>query len=178
MARSRTPKFLILICISKLLKATLLLMAAGVAHHLITHDIAKFITFWAEKFRVDPNDAHIHNVIVHLLAINKGKLELFCVGTFVYSVLYATEGIGLLLDKTWAEWMTVITTAGFIPLEIYEICRHTTWARIGLLAFNAVILVYLIYYVRRKIQRHREEKHVREQEADAAAKEKSIKGNV
>lgn len=165
--RQRIPRLLLGIGLFKLVKSALLLLAALVTLQLITHDVAKFIIYWANMFRFDPNTEHIHNLINYLLNVDKNKLRLLCVGTFVYAVLYGIEGIGLLLDRTWAEWLTVITTAGFIPLELYEVHRHGTAKRVALLCCNVVILAYLIYYVRRKIRRHREEKHVRQQEQHA-----------
>ena len=44
--------------------------------------------------------------------------------TFVYSGLFFVEGIGLYLEKVWAEFLTIIITSAFIPLEIFEIARH------------------------------------------------------
>jgi uncharacterized membrane protein (DUF2068 family) len=59
-----------------------------------------------------------------------------------------TEGIGLLLRKRWAEYFTIITTGGLVPLEIYEIARHVTAAKIVVLALNVAIVVYLVVRVR------------------------------
>jgi uncharacterized membrane protein (DUF2068 family) len=46
------------------------------------------------------------------------------VRTFLYAGLFTTEGIGLLLRKCWAEYFTIVTTGGLIPLEVYELWRH------------------------------------------------------
>jgi uncharacterized membrane protein (DUF2068 family) len=59
-----------------------------------------------------------------------------------------TEGFGLLFRKRWAEYLTIIATGSFIPLEIYEIARHCSAARILLLIGNVAIVVYLIVHVR------------------------------
>ena len=156
-ARPRKPKFLIFIGICKLLKAAFLVTAAFAVLHFINHDIGLFVRDWADKLRLDPGGPRVQHLVAHLMAIHPKTFWLVSLAMFVYAALYAIEGVGLLLDKTWAEWMTVVTTAGFIPLEIYEIERHTTLVRIGLLVFNVIILSYLVYYVRRKIKRHRAE---------------------
>jgi hypothetical protein len=44
----------------------------------------------------------------------------------VYAGLLLTEGLGLLLRKRWAEYLTIITTAGLIPIELYEMSRRAT----------------------------------------------------
>ena len=70
-------------------------------------------------------------------------------GSFIYAVLFATEGTGLLLLKRWAEWMTIIITGSLIPVEIWECFRHPHWTKFLLLVFNAALVGYLIYEVRR-----------------------------
>ncbi len=65
------------------------------------------------------------------------------------AALFATEGIGLLMQKRWAEYFTSIVTASFIPLEIYEIARRPGALKIALLAVNAIIVIYLIWRLNR-----------------------------
>jgi uncharacterized membrane protein (DUF2068 family) len=48
------------------------------------------------------------------------------VGTFPYAGLFAIEGFGVLLRKRWAEYFTIVTPGGLIPLEIYELPQHFT----------------------------------------------------
>jgi uncharacterized membrane protein (DUF2068 family) len=77
-------------------------------------------------------------------------LEAASAGTFIYSALLLTEGVGLLLRQRWAEYFTIITTAGLIPLEIYEIVHRITPAKIVVLLVNVAIVAYLVVHVRRK----------------------------
>jgi uncharacterized membrane protein (DUF2068 family) len=70
------------------------------------------------------------------------------VGTFLYAGLFATEGIGLLLRKRWAEYFTIVTTSGLIPLEIYEIALHFTVTKLVVVFVNALIVWYLAARVR------------------------------
>ena len=53
------------------------------------------------------------------------------------------------MRKHWAEYFTVITTAALIPLELYELARHFSWAKIVVLLVNIAIVVYLITRVRK-----------------------------
>jgi len=76
-------------------------------------------------------------------------LEAASVGTFIYAGLLLTEGIGLLLRKRWAEYFTIITTAGLIPLELYELSKHITATKIAILIINIGIVAYLVARVRR-----------------------------
>ena len=64
------------------------------------------------------------------------------------------EGAGLALEKAWAEYLTLILTASFLPWEVYEIMRHVTWIKIVLFVVNVVVVVYLIFHVQGRM-RHR-----------------------
>jgi len=72
------------------------------------------------------------------------------VGAFLYAALFLVEGIGLWLQRRWAEYLTVVATASFIPFEIYEVARRVTATRIVALVVNLATLVYLIVRLRRR----------------------------
>ena len=61
-------------------------------------------------------------------------------GTLLFAGLFTTEGLGLLLRKRWAEYFTIVTTGGLIPLEIYELWRHFTVAKTGVALVNILIV--------------------------------------
>jgi uncharacterized membrane protein (DUF2068 family) len=81
-------------------------------------------------------------------------LKVASVGTFVYAGLLLTEGAGLLLQKGWAEYFTIITTGALVPLEVYELVRHVTAAKIIVLIVNVAIVVYLVVRVRSRSHSH------------------------
>jgi uncharacterized membrane protein (DUF2068 family) len=138
-----------LIALFKLTKGVLLLIVGFGVHRLLHHDLAETVAHWVDILRVDPENRHIHDLLTRVLAVTPAQLKAASVGTFVYAGLLLTEGTGLLLRKRWAEYFTIITTAGLIPLEIYEIARHVTVAKIVILVINVAIVVYLIVHLRR-----------------------------
>jgi uncharacterized membrane protein (DUF2068 family) len=70
------------------------------------------------------------------------------IGTFVYAALVITEGCGLLAQQVWAEYLTVIATASLIPVEIYELQKHFTMLKVGVIVINIAMVVYLIILLR------------------------------
>ena len=146
--RAHPPLLLRLIALTKLLKATLLVVVGAGLLRLARADVHDALALWVSQMRVDPHSHMIHSALEKILGISAHTLHLYSVGTFIYAVLYATEGVGLLFDKLWAEWMTVITTAGFVPLEIYELANRFTPVRLTVLVLNVLILAYLIRRVR------------------------------
>ena len=145
--RQKRSPTLLLIALFKLTKGILLLVAAIGAFRLLHRDVAETINHWVDILRVDPDNRYIHKLLARVLAVTPAQLKAVSAGTFIYAGLLLTEGTGLLLHKRWAEYFTIITTAGLIPLEIYEIVHHLTAAKIWVLIINVAIVVYLIVHV-------------------------------
>lgn len=128
----------------------MVLFAVGVgAVKLLHKDLAFEVERWANIFRVDPNNRYIYRLLEKFSTLDVRKLKELSVGTFFYSALLLTEGTGLLLGKRWAEYFTIIATASFIPLEVYEITRRVSSPRIIVLLLNVAVVVYLVIEVRR-----------------------------
>ena len=145
----QSAKTLLAIALFKLLKGVLLIFVGVGALKLLRHDVAETVYHWVNILRVDPDNRFIHRMLSRLLSVSPNQLRAASVGTFVYAALLLTEGTGLLLRKRWAEYFTIITTAGLIPLELYEISRHLTAAKVIVLLINAAIVLYLVVMVRR-----------------------------
>ena len=143
------PRGLRLIAAFKLFKG-LVLFAVGVgAVKLLHKDLAFEFERWADIFRVDPNNHYFHHLLERFLSLDDRKLRELSVGTFFYSALLLTEGTGLLLGRRWAEFFTIIATSSFIPLEVYELTKRVSWARLVVLLLNIVVVAYLVIALRR-----------------------------
>ena len=139
---------LILIGLFRLFKG-LVLIAAGIAALKLLHkDIADVVTRWAERLRIDPADRLVQRTLDKLLSTTSKQLKEVSAGLFIYASLFLTEGIGLILQKRWAEYFTVITTSALIPLEIYELAKRVSSAKVAILAINVVVVWYLIFRLR------------------------------
>jgi uncharacterized membrane protein (DUF2068 family) len=141
---------LLLIALFKLFKGFLLLAVAIGAVRLLHKDIAESVEHWVHVLRVDPENRYIHRLLAKLFAVTPKQLRELSAGTFIYSGLLLTEGVGLLLRKRWAEYFTVITTGLLIPLEVYELARHFTAAKVAVLVVNVLIVWYLLARLRRE----------------------------
>jgi uncharacterized membrane protein (DUF2068 family) len=139
---------LVLIGIFKLLKA-LLLIALGIgAFRLLHKDVAATTLHWAAVLRVDPDNRYVHEALARVFRVTPKQLKELSIGTFLYAALFATEGVGLLLRKRWAEYFTVITTSGLVPLELFELHRHFTFVKLAVLLLNLLIVWYLVRRLR------------------------------
>ena len=141
---------LALIAIFKLIKGVLLLAAAiGVLRSLHT-DLSAMVEHWITVLRMDPDSRYFHCLLAKVGAISPDQLKAISAGSFFYSALLLTEGIGLWFERRWAEYLTVIATASFIPLEVYELTRKVNNVRLVVLIINLAILLYLLRVLRRQ----------------------------
>jgi uncharacterized membrane protein (DUF2068 family) len=130
------------------------LVAVGVMALAIVHDESTKRTFAHWEFVVSfaPGHRMLHEAIAKVAGLEPHKLEEIGIGSFVYAAVFAVEGVGLLLQKRWAEYVTSGVTLSFIPLEIYEIVKKPTAVRVVALAVNVLVVVYLGWRIRHDAQ--------------------------
>ena len=140
---ARSTTMLRLIAAFKIVKGLVLLAAGSGILRLLHRDGAADLFAWADLLHIDPDDRHLGRLLEKVSALDERTLTRISVGMLVYAMVLLIEGIGLMLAKRWAEYVTVIVTASFIPLEIYELARHVTATRMLVLGINVAIVVYL-----------------------------------
>jgi uncharacterized membrane protein (DUF2068 family) len=133
-----------LIATFKLLKAVGLLALGIGALRLLHKDVAAIVEHWINVFRVDPHNHFINLLLAKLSILDDRRLKELSIGTFIYSAVFFTEGIGLALAKRWAEYFTIVTTASFLPLEVYELAKRASIAKGFALLLNLAVVAYLI----------------------------------
>jgi uncharacterized membrane protein (DUF2068 family) len=144
--RARRDRGLELIAAFKLLKALLLLLAAAGAFSLLRPDTAARVREWLAALTMGRGQRLVERALG--LVASPTRIRELGIATVAYGLLFATEGVGLWLEKRWAEWLTIIATGSFIPFEVYELVRRVTLPRGLALAANVAAVVYLIYRLR------------------------------
>jgi uncharacterized membrane protein (DUF2068 family) len=151
-SQSLTPpkhhnRWLILIAAFKLAQA-LLFIAVGVgALRLLHKDVGDMLTRFVEHLRFNPESRLVNFILEKSELIDDKILRRIGAVVFIYAALDLVEGTGLYLEKTWAEYLTFIITASFLPWEIFEVFRRLTWVRGGLLVVNTLVFIYLLKIV-------------------------------
>ncbi|MGC1456129.1 MAG: DUF2127 domain-containing protein [Nitrospirota bacterium] len=90
--------------------------------------------------------------------ISDGQLWMLAMSALLYSGVRFVEAYGLWLQKQWAEWFAILTSGMYIPVELFEVIRKTTWPRVTVLSVNVGIVAYLAYIL---YQSRQESKQVR-----------------
>jgi uncharacterized membrane protein (DUF2068 family) len=49
------------------------------------------------------------------------------------------------MGKRWAEYLTLIVTASFLPLEVYELSERFSVLKVITFVINVAVVVYLLY---------------------------------
>jgi uncharacterized membrane protein (DUF2068 family) len=141
---------LLLIGLFKLAKAIFFFGIGVGAIHLLHKDLQDEVMRLALRFKFDPESRFVSLLLDKVDLIDAHRLRQISVATFGYSALALTEGVGLLLEKVWAEYLTLILTISFLPWELYELARKPDWFRLSLLLINLAVLGYLVWLLRRK----------------------------
>ena len=81
--------------------------------------------------------------------------QVLCISLFAFGIglIRYIEAIGVWFDKTWAQWLVVITAFIYIPFEINELIHQFTWTITIIMAINFVVAFYLLHILRQKIKR-------------------------
>ena len=145
-------KWLVLIGVLKLFKALLFILLGFGALRLLHKDLVDSLTHLILALRFDPENHFVNLVLEKVALINPHRLREISVAIFCYAGMDIIEGTGLALEKTWAEYLTLILTASFLPWEVYEMMRHLTWLKIILFGLNVLVVVYLIFHVQGRIR--------------------------
>jgi uncharacterized membrane protein (DUF2068 family) len=153
MVPTARPGLLRLIAVFKLLKALVLVAVVAAGLHLLHHQPAQTVLQWALRLHLDPGNSYVRTLLAKLLSVNEEQVALLAGGTLLYALLFTIEGVGLWLERAWAEDLTILSTAGFLPIELYELIKQSSITKGVVLLLNLAIVLYLAVRVR---QRRRE----------------------
>jgi len=144
-------RMIVAIAVFRLAKAAgLILVGTGVLK-LVHPEAARALARWFADLPIAREHTALEQAVAGITRVPPTRLRELAIATFAYAALFMVEGINLLRGTQWAEWLTIIATASFIPFEIVEVVHTATIVRISFLLINVAIVVYLL--VRRLTRR-------------------------
>jgi uncharacterized membrane protein (DUF2068 family) len=145
------PRFGVLrtIALYKLVKVVLLLGVAYGELRLRDASLAAKLLSWAQARPYGLEHRIVGQLMEWFSGLSVSRIHALRIVTLAYAALFAIEGIGLWMEKRWAEWLTTIITASLIPLEAWEILLRPTIGKILILLANVAVVGYLIWHVRK-----------------------------
>lgn len=142
------------IAAEKAIKGSILIIVGFKLLTLFNRDVHAWAEDFVTRHGIDIANRYVQPALERLSGVGNRQLAMFSVGAFIYAALLFTEGIGLWLQKRWAEYLTAFATALFIPIEIYEIYARLTWVRIAILMLN----VFVVWYLATRLRDEKKEK--------------------
>ena len=145
--RSR-DKGLLALALFKWFKGLVLFLVGVGFLKLMHHDVETYFENLSNQFRVDPDNRYLGALLTKLDLLDDKKIKALSGLTFAYSALFLVEGTGLFFEKRWAEYLTIVATVSFIPVEIYELLKAPSLLKCAALLINVAIAVFLVVKVR------------------------------
>jgi uncharacterized membrane protein (DUF2068 family) len=132
--------------------AILLLLALAVVRlkstqasikELVDRDLTALKPFF-NQIHFNVSDSATVHAIEKVLNAKQSTLNLIAWGILAYGLLQVVEGVGLWVLRRWGEYVAVVGTTLFIPLEVYELTEKISWLKIVALVVNVAAVVYLL----------------------------------
>jgi uncharacterized membrane protein (DUF2068 family) len=156
--RRRDPdRWLIAIGSLKLLKGTLFVSLGFGVLKMVHRDVAEVLLRVAWALRLDPENRLANLLLERTEYLTPHRIRLIGFGIFFYALLDFIEGGGLVLGRPWAEYLTIVLTASFLPYEVFEMLRHASWLKAGVTVLNATVLVYLVVHQKARLRKRNRE---------------------
>lgn len=135
------------IALYKLVKVIILLLAAWGEVQLHDATLTAKILSWASARPHGLEHDLVTRAISWFSGLSESRVHQVRLITLTYAAVFAVEGIGLWMQRRWAEWLTTIITASLIPLELWEVIHRPSIGAAAVLLANCLIVGYLYWHV-------------------------------
>ena len=115
---------------------------------MLHHDLYMLSLWVVETLHLDPDRLLIADLLDKISLITNHRLKQLAALVFIYASLDFIEGIGLILEKRWAEYFTLGLTIALLPLELIKLIQHPNHWTVVVLLVNIAIAIYLAWLVR------------------------------
>lgn len=148
-----TPVIIYLIC-ERFFKAVLL-VGGGIAILVAaTHtDLHAFGDRARAELLLNPGQGLWRRLWEKTIANLAPHANALAIGAILYGLLEGTEGVGLLLRRRWAEYLVLIATVAFLPVEADELIKNFTIFKLLTIIVNIAIAAYLVWRKRLFLER-------------------------
>ena len=146
---------LALIAVFKLVKGALLLLVGVGLLKLMHAEIATLFSRLIEALHLNADSRIIHALILKVDALQPHSVLVVALVSLGYAGMLLLEGVGLWLERSWAAYLTVISTSLLLPFELYEVIDRMSILRVGVLLLNLVIVLYLVRQLKQHTLRSR-----------------------
>jgi uncharacterized membrane protein (DUF2068 family) len=124
---------------------------------LVHKDVWRYADRLLELFHINADRRYAQMFLDFADSVTDARLWAAARIAFAYAVLRFTEAYGLWRQRTWAEWVALVSGSLLLPLEVRELLRGLTLLRGSLFLGNIAVVLYMLYII---LANRREKKNV------------------
>lgn len=136
-------KGLHLIALFEVFKGVLVMGAGFGLLRYIHHDLQKLGEHLVVSLGLHERYSEIFMKIIG--GLHDRDIILLAALAFAYSALRFTEAYGLWKERTWAQWLAIISGALYLPVEFYGLYQHFTLLKALVTMLNILLILYLMW---------------------------------
>ena len=123
--------------------AIVFLLGCGLFH--LTHEnLAEIAERVVQVLHLSP-EGKLSNLFFELASQSSDRnLWVLALATLAYASVRLAEGYGLWRERGWAQWFSLLSTALYLPPELYWMLRDPNWLNCAVLVTNIAIFLVMI----------------------------------
>ena len=140
------PLGLRLIIIERAIAGGLIILVSLSLFSLMTRDLEQVVRSLAQTMNLDADSRLLNALVAGSGMVTPSALLQASIGGLALGAIDLAQAYGLYHRRKWAEYLTAIAIAAFIPIEVYSLFHQITVPRVLILLVNAGIVVYLLIH--------------------------------
>ena len=143
--------FLRVVAAYKFVQAAVLIGLGLATMRLVRPDVSASFQQWVQNLPVGYLQHVAEKFLRWVSGPDTARAVILGGALLAYAALFVVEGVGLWMQRRWAEWLTVVATAALILPEIYECVAHPSLMLFLLLVVNSAVVWLLIQRLRHEL---------------------------
>jgi uncharacterized membrane protein (DUF2068 family) len=152
-AHRRRRRLLRAVASIEFIKGAFVLLMGFCALALVHKDVWLYAESLLAIFHIDTDRRSAQVFLDFADSVTDARLWAAARIAFAYSALRFTEAYGLWKERTWAEWVALVSGTLLLPLEVRELFRGLTLLRGAVFLGNVAVVLYMLYVI---LANHRE----------------------
>ena len=130
-------------------KGVLVLLLSLSLYTFAHHDFRLIAAAFEKRWHLDLR-LHIPGFVRMLMQyLTDARLHLLVFVAVIYALMRFVEAYGLWFQRRWAEWFALWSGGVYLPVELYELAKGFSWLKLGFLAANLLVVLYMVLALRR-----------------------------
>jgi len=141
---TKTSVALRTVAIFDVTKAAIVLLLGCGLFHVMHKNLDEVPERVVQVLHVNP-EGKLSNLFFELASHSSDRnLWVLALGTLAYASVGLTEAYGLWREREWAQWFSLLSTALYLPPELYWILRDPSWLKCAVLVTNIAICLFML----------------------------------